>query len=249
MAALTPEERKAQIKATIETRAAKQVERFAAMAQGVTPRRCSVCGYRGMFTPFGNPPRIDAHCAGCGSLERHRLYALMIKQEAPFGPDDTVLHFAAEPHLRRLVRPIVARYETAEIRADLKPDHVLNIEAIDLPDESYSAVICNHVLEHVDDAAALSEIFRILKPGGRAFLTTPVIEGWDATYENPDMTSRTQRILHFGQGDHVRFYGSDLRQRIADAGFALSEFTATEPFVHIHGLMRGEKIFIATRPA
>jgi ubiquinone/menaquinone biosynthesis C-methylase UbiE len=34
------------------------------------------------------------------------------------------------------------------------------------------------VLEHVDDAKALGEIYRVLKPGGVALIMLPVIEGW-----------------------------------------------------------------------
>ena len=43
-------------------------------------------------------------------------------------------------------------------------------------------------------------------------------------------------------------FGADLRRRVKDAGFLLSEFTAVEPYVARHGLCRGEEVFIATRP-
>ncbi|SLN61094.1 hypothetical protein AQS8620_02779 [Aquimixticola soesokkakensis] len=240
---------KAQIKQTIKERVSVQMQRFEKAVGGVTPRLCPLCGYQGNFTAFGHPPRFDAHCAGCGSLERHRQYALMIERDEPFADTDNVLHFAAEHHLRKLVKPRVATYETAEISPRLGPDHVLNVEDIDMPDACYDKVIINHVLEHVDDDKALAEIFRILKPGGVAFITTPVIEGWDATYENEEVDGKAARTLHFGQKDHVRFYGADLRTRIMRAGFSLREVTATEPDVHIHGLLRGEKIFVATKPA
>ncbi|MDD8023037.1 MAG: methyltransferase domain-containing protein [Paracoccaceae bacterium] len=238
----------AQIRQTIDTRAEQQMHRFAQMVRGVTPRVCPICNYRGMFTPFGMPPRIDAHCAGCGSLERHRLYALMITRDAPFKATDRVLHFSAEHHLRKLVRPRVASYETAELRASTNPDHVLDIEAIAMEDGCFDKVIVNHVLEHVNDAKALAEVFRILVPGGTAFFTTPVIEGWATSYENLAVTGSADRVLHFGQHDHVRLYGADLRDRIRAAGFALREVTAEEPDVHRHGLLRGEKIFVATKP-
>lgn len=237
-----------QIQATRQKRIAIQMERFSKMAGGVTQRRCPNCNYFGHFTAFGNPPRIDAHCARCGSLERHRLYALMITREEPFAATDRVLHFAAEHHLRRLVTPRVARYETAELRAATRPDHILNIEAIELPDACFDKAIVNHVLEHVDDAKALAELFRILKPGGVLFVTTPVVEGWAKTYENPEVKTPAERVLHFGQSDHVRYFGADLRDRIRAAGFDLREFSAEEPDVHRHGLIRGEKIFIATKP-
>lgn len=239
---------KDQIRQTIDTRTARQMERFAKVVAGVTPRTCPICSYTGHFTAFGMPPRLDAQCPGCGSLERHRLYALMIAREEPFAATDRVLHFAAEPHLRKLVRPRVASYETAEMRETTKPDHVLNIEAIALPDASFDKVIVNHVLEHVNDTKALAEIARILKPGGVAFLTTPLIEGWAESYENPAVTTPNERLVHFGQSDHVRYFGADLRGRIRAAGFDLREVTAVEPDVLRHGLMRGEKIFVARKP-
>jgi hypothetical protein len=74
----------------------------------------------------------------------------------------------------------------------------------------------------------------------------PIIEGWSQTYEDPTITSPLDRDRCFGQWDHVRYYGADLRERIRDAGFALDEFTAIEPLVADFGLSRGEKVFIAT---
>ena len=37
--------------------------------QGVYPRECPCCGYLGKFKAFGHPPRYDAICPQCGSLE------------------------------------------------------------------------------------------------------------------------------------------------------------------------------------
>jgi len=104
------------------------------------------------------------------------------------------------------------------------------------------------VLEHVDDAKALSEIYRVLKPGGVALIMLPVIEGWSTTYENPRVTTPEERKRHYGQSDHVRYYGADIRERIKRAGFALDEFTAEGEDVLTYALQRGEKVFIATKP-
>ena len=104
------------------------------------------------------------------------------------------------------------------------------------------------MLEHVDDRRALAEMFRLLVPGGIAFVMTPVVEGWAETYENPAITQPRDRLLHFGQNDHVRLYGRDIRDRIRAAGFELSEFVAVEPDVARYGLVRGETLFIARRP-
>jgi ubiquinone/menaquinone biosynthesis C-methylase UbiE len=52
---------------------------------------------------------------------------------------------------------------------------VLHAAAADLPDAYFDRVICAEVIEHVLDVEALlSTIHRILKPRGRAIITTPV---------------------------------------------------------------------------
>ncbi|SHI86897.1 class I SAM-dependent methyltransferase [Wenxinia saemankumensis] len=239
---------RARIAERIEAEAQRQVQRFRKAVRGLHPRTCPICGYQGHFTAFGHPPRFDARCASCQSLERHRLLALFVQRTGFFEPHHAVLHFAPEVQTAPTIRRTVARYETADLSERRNVTHRVDIEATGLPDASYDRIICSHVLEHVDDARALAEIFRMLKPGGRALLATPVCEGWATTYENPDVTSASDRLVHFGQQDHVRYYGRDIRDRIRAAGFELSEFTAVEPDVLRYGLMRGETLFVATRP-
>ena len=226
----------------------RQVSKFRAAATGVTPRTCPICGFHGLFQVFGNPPRFDARCSGCSSLERHRLFVLHIQRDGFLAPTHRVLHFAPEVQLTALIQGLVAHYETADLSDRRMTTHQINIEQTGLPSGHYDRIICNHVLEHVDDAKALAELFRMLKPGGKAVLTTPIVEGWAKTYENPHVVSPAERQLHFGQADHVRIYGRDLRDRITAAGFALTEVTAVEPDVLTYGLMRGETLFIAMKP-
>lgn len=46
-------------------------------------------------------------------------------------------------------------------------------QGIDVPRAAFDGVICGEVLEHVDDPGALlSELRRVIKPAGRAFVTT-----------------------------------------------------------------------------
>lgn len=224
------------------------IARFAAAARGRVPRLCPCCGHEGLFTAFGDPPRYDARCPRCGSLERHRLIRLWMDRERPFGPAHRVLHVAPEPQLGPAIRALVARYETADISPRRAPDHLLDICDTGLPGGRYDRIVCNHVLEHVDDIRALAEMFRLLAPGGLVLLTTPIVEGWATTYENSAITTPEERRLHFGQADHLRIYGRDLRDRIRQAGFRLSEFPAMEPDVHRHGLIRGETLFLARKP-
>jgi ubiquinone/menaquinone biosynthesis C-methylase UbiE len=125
---------------------------------------------------------------------------------------------------------------------------VLDIEAMALADQSQNCIVCSHVLEHVDDKKALAEIYRVLSPGGVALIMLPVIEGWATTYENPKVRTPEERMRHYGQADHVRYYGADVRGRIRAAGFQLEEFTAEGEDVLTYALQRGEKLFIARRP-
>jgi SAM-dependent methyltransferase len=207
---------------------------------------CNLCGYSGRFWPFGDPPRRGAVCAVCGSMERHRLFGLCVAANPDAVDDVRILHFAPEPVLTKLLRSRSSAYQSADLNPNAA-DTVLNIEAINLPDESVDTVVCSHVLEHVDDAKALHEMRRVLKPRGRVLLMFPIVDGWERTYEDPAHTSDADRTRYYGQYNHVRMFGRDARQRIRDAGFELAEFTAEEPLVSRHGLERGDKVFVATK--
>lgn len=74
------------------------------------------------------------------------------------------------------------KYETqdfcqyqGELVKYLQPvDYVCEITRIPLPDETFDAILCTEVLEHVvNPMAVLAEFSRLLKPGGRLLLTAP----------------------------------------------------------------------------
>ena len=59
-----------------------------------------------------------------------------------------------------------------------KIDYVSDINSIPVPDASFDVILCTEVLEHVPEPiAALREMARILKPGGRLLLTAPAMSG------------------------------------------------------------------------
>jgi SAM-dependent methyltransferase len=208
---------------------------------------CPCCGFRGRFDSFGvKVARMGANCPKCESKERHRLLALAIADRFAEFAEMDVLHFAPEQVVTELVvaeRP--ASYVTADIEAPA--DRKLDIEQMDLANESFDRIICSHVLEHVDDQKALRELRRVTRPGGYVLLMTPVVEGWSETFEDSSFVTTVDREAFFGQHDHVRFYGADLRGRVRAAGFELAEYTADPRRTPRYGLQRGEKIFKATR--
>lgn len=58
-----------------------------------------------------------------------------------------------------------------------KLDFVCDITDMPRKDNSYDAILCTQVLEHVPDPQeAVAEMARVLKPGGKMFVTVP--QGW-----------------------------------------------------------------------
>lgn len=228
-----------EIAETLAFRAELAMEKFRKLALEGPALECPVCGYVGPFSPVRHKPSI--WCPSCDSRPRHRLLRLWLAT-GPIGRDARVLHFAAEAWLREAIGE-VAEYCTADLND--KFELRLDITAMDLPDERFDVLIANHVLEHVDDSAALAEIARVLAPGGMAVLTVPLVEGWDETLEGDWTPEEARRFTT--DPDHKRMYGKDFRERIRAAGLDVEEFTAVEPHVSKHGLHRGEKIFIARK--
>lgn len=209
---------------------------------------CPLCGTQGAFRLIYSDSgmRFGTACPTCKSRERHRMIGLWLQREAPdtFG---RVLHFAPEPVLAKAFRAKATDYVTADITSG-RADLVLNIEDIALDDGAFDTVLCNHVLEHVDDTKALAEIYRVLAPGGLAVLTTPVIEEWEISYEPSGITDPKDLRRHFGQRDHVRYFGKDIFARIEAAGFDLSIYANSGDDAARYNVGRGDRIFLAHKP-
>jgi len=217
--------------------------RVCADLDGLYPRQCPICGHIGRFPAYGFPPRYDAQCPRCLSLERHRLLFLADRKLKLLDRARSVLHFAPEPAIRDWVTPRVDRYVSADLN-DPGADRREDIESLTLANDGFDVVICSHVLEHVDDTMALAEIRRVLRPDGLLIAMVPLIEAWPETYENASATTDALRALHFGQADHLRYYGRDFRDHLRAAGFDIDEFRASPQQCVVHAILRGETVFL-----
>ena len=123
----------------------------------------------------------------------------------------------------------------------------MDITALPFPDGQFDWVICNHVLEHIEeDQKAMSELYRVLKPGGCALLQVPISRKLEITYEDFNIQSPEEREKHFGQNDHVRVYGNDYPKRLKSAGFEVEEIIPT-PSQKKFGLNPKEVVFICNK--
>ena len=159
----------------------------------------------------------------CRSKERHRLASLYIKAKTDLfdGRQKKLLHVAPQPQMSRLFRKAGGiDYLSGDLRWR-RAMVELDVTDIQFPDNTFDAIYCSHVLEHVpEDRRAMRELCRILKPGGWIIPQVP-IEG-DATLEDPTVASPEERERLFGQHNHVRQYGQDYKDRLADAGFSVT---------------------------
>jgi SAM-dependent methyltransferase len=213
---------------------------------------CPVCGkHFRKFLPYGRiNTRPNALCPNCLSLERHRLIWLFLQAKTEFFKRPmNVLHIAPEPcFIQRFEKQHGVGYITADIESPLAKVK-MDIHRIPFEDNYFDIVLCNHVLEHVnDDIRAMREICRVLKPGGFSIMQVPFFNPVpDITYEDPDITNPRQRERIFGQNDHVRKYGRDYASRIERAGLKAirDDFADTlgEETRQRYGLVKGEVLY------
>ncbi|MFZ5452665.1 MAG: methyltransferase domain-containing protein [Thermodesulfobacteriota bacterium] len=98
-----------------------------------------------------------------------------------------------------------------------------------LKDNLFEVIVCSHVLEHIlEDVAAMRELCRVLKPGGRAFLPSTLEAGREATFEDPQCLTPIDRARTFGHSCHVRIYGLDYKDRLEEASFTDNLYICTK---------------------
>jgi SAM-dependent methyltransferase len=172
-------------------------------------------------------PRLHARCPGCGALERHRLQYLVL-DEALKDVDTrqmSMLHAVPEKFFVDRLRGVFGHYVTTGFEGD-NVDFRFNLTKIPFPDNTFDVFFASHVLENVaNDLRAMAEVYRILKPGGFAFLPVPIIGPKTIEYLEPNP---------FEEGN-VRCPGEDYFERLRSV-FSMVKVYGSEDFPQKHQL-------------
>jgi predicted SAM-dependent methyltransferase len=158
-------------------------------------------------------------CPNCFSYPRHRIIIYYFNKNKSELPAFKILMFAAEYAIKKWFDKNHYEYTTADL-FDRSAEVKVDIQKTPFPDESYSLILCNHILEHVPDyKIALKELNRILTKDGILEITVPTDKSFDFVYEDSDVIDKAERIDKFGQVDHLRIFGNDFIESLREANF------------------------------
>jgi predicted SAM-dependent methyltransferase len=198
------------------------------------------------FNPFNK--KNNRSCPSCESLERHRfVHFLLNKSNINF---EKTLHIAPEKQLNKLFRSISKQYICGDINPKrYRIPNVIQLDVTNIPFKNeFELVFASHILEHIiEDRKAIKEIYNALVFNGRFITLIPQKLTLKTTYEDNSIVTEKDRITHFGQKDHVRWYGLDFSQRLKDAGFYIKLYYVEGVEQYINDMIHDEKIQLATK--
>ncbi len=211
---------------------------------------------------IGSGYRENCTCPRCYAKDRDRLiYLYLEKKTNVFTKAQSVLHIAPEAWLKELFQSLSHIHYTSGVKGVEQMGYYydrktieLDITDLKMKNDFYDLIVCNHVLEHIsDDIKAMKEIFRVLKPGGKAILQVPYSTVLELTFEDDTVVSKEDRAKIFGQFDHVRIYGNDYAKRLQIAGFKVDIFNPIyeswgKEYIERYALNIKEDLFIAHKP-
>jgi ubiquinone/menaquinone biosynthesis C-methylase UbiE len=185
------------------------------------------------------------------------LYACYLDERIPrYHSEDEIFLLDIAPS--QALSPFIEKFKQVNRHtADLLVEGVdLLVDITNMPEvasNSYDILICSHVLEHVsDDKKALSELYRVLKPGGRGIIMVPINLVIEQIDEDPQVTDVAERWRRFGQYDHVRLYNkSGFVERVESAGFTVNQLGVDyfgESTFRQYGITSKSVLYIAEKP-
>ena len=205
---------------------------------------CNICGGAtygpgpgGRMSATGVPPR----CETCQSLERHRTLRAVheeLKRHIPY-EEMSCLQLSVD-------RAIENTWFASRLVSEYDVTHSLDIQNLGLPSRAFDVVICNHVLEHVEqDRQAMRELLRVTTD--RGFL--------QVAFPDParNATTRDWGYPNWDDHGHYRIYGMDVCEKLREAadGTYFIQFPTKDPSTNMQDiyffLTRSQKVAEALR--
>lgn len=187
------------------------------------------------YKVIGAGHRKNVLCPECFSLDRSRLLFLFLTRHIDISNDryKRILHVSPQHEFEDF---FMTFKDKEYITIDIEPNKaMLEMDLCNLEFQSnyFDLIICNHVLEQiVNEKLAIKEIFRVLKPEGKAIIQSPIAINLQQTIEKREYISKEERERVLGQSDMVRLYGLDYTKRFQDLGF-VSEVIYQENFLDL----------------
>ena len=157
-----------------------------------TPFLCNVCGTRNRL-PRWRLTREDGHCAQCQCYGR--LRSMMYAVTARFSPDEAVLSRMSRGTLRGLgcsdwgyAGYLAEKFDYVNTFYDRDPQlDLCDVDWKRWPAGSFDFITCTDVLEHVEPPVerTFENLRRLLRPGGAAILTVPILPATAAAEHFP----------------------------------------------------------------
>lgn len=195
-------------------------------------------------------------CHKCKGSDRDRLVYLYLKHHTNMIDEDEncrFLHVAPENCLAHI---FLNKKQMNYIPIDSfehgydYPHYLIQMDLLhlDIEDDTIDFVMCNHVLQDIaDDKRAIQEIYRVLKPGGKAVLQVPISNMIDKTIEHTGELDFRQCEIRYGHRFHKRIYSQeDYLLRLSAVGFH-TKVVKLENDVVINSLNSRERIYIAIK--
>jgi|GEM_PF-5935849 len=177
-------------------------------------KMCPICGFESNFIKIREidnwHPNRELSCPRCQSAGRHRMIWLIYNK---FNLSGRMLHCSPMGCLKD---KFVEDFDYVSIDFPPRTSRLGVIEAglnvdlrnTDFKDDYFDVIICTSVLDHIKETEqAIKEIFRILKPGGIAFIIVPIFKDIKSEQVEKPVLGNWWRC------------GLDFFQKYVDAGF------------------------------
>ncbi len=249
---------------------ADNVGKWLALAAGGS---CNICGDVGTIAVPEDQARVQdpatlresLACRSCGSISRDRALILglagLLGERAPLAdwsprPNSRVFETSGYRGHPRFM-PELFDYFNLPFEPPPKGDSERPVDAragadiqdLHFPDGFFDIVMTAEVLEHVAyEQRAISEIARVLAPGGHLILEVPYVHGWERTSVRVHRWHGRDVYLappeyHAEQTLVYRIYGRDLLIDLAAAGLAVAHLVLEVPRL---GISR-QTVIVATK--